>query len=608
MLDKLETRQQAEVVLTETRFETPPGPRALPARPEDAMACLVQMAQELHSAADLDAGLRKVAEQLKEHIDYDTFAILLLDDLGQELRFRFGIGFSDEVMAHWRFGLGQGLVGSAAKSGQPVLVGDVSKDPRYIHAAEGVGSELAIPLIAKNRTIGVLDVQCRQLDRFEHHHQRMLSYMGGHLADAIETARLHENMREQARTLSLLHEASRELTSILDREELLRRVAQLVKRLIDYQLFCVMLWSEEKQLLEHTFSQHFGEQIVEKDGFPLGYGICGTVAALRQPLRVPNVQIDPRYVRCGHEIDVKSELTIPLVFKDRLIGVLDLESTEYNAFTERHEQMLSTLASCVAIAFENARLYQKLRSEEQRLERDLETARETQKHLLPQEIPSVAGLEIATGYLPARQLGGDIYDFLPYEGGRLAIAVGDVAGKATPAALYGSLAVGIMRGHVVQHPCEPAEMLEHLNEHLHGLRIDNRYVALVYSLYDSRRRTLTVANSGFPRPLLLRGGQAEEIPVEGVPLGMLPGTRYEQKELALQPDDVVVFCSDGIYESTDTSGREFGKERLQTLLVQLADGSADEIASGLLRATASYVDGRGEQHDDRTVVVLKVQP
>ena len=604
MLDKPAVRKSAREAFAEPSVARARKTRSACAT--DELTCLVQVTQELNSAADLDAGLAKVAEHLRQHIDYDTLAILLLDDLGQELRFRFGTGYSERVLAHWRFGLGQGLVGTAALTQQPVLVGDVSRDPRYIQASDNVGSELAIPLIVKERTIGVLDVQCRQKNYFTAEHQRVLSYIGGHLAGALENARLHENMREQARSLSLLHEASRELSAILDREQLLRRVAELAKRLIDYQLFCVMLWNEETQLLEHTFSLHFGEPILEKGGFPLGYGICGTVAALRAPLRVPNVQIDPRYVRCGHEIDVRSELAIPLVFKDRLIGVLDLESTEYNAFSERHEQMLSTLASCIAISLENARLYEKLRAEERRLEHDLATARETQKHLLPKEIPKLPGLEIATGYVPARQLGGDVYDFLPYEGGRLAIAVGDVAGKATPAALYGSLTIGIMRGHVVQHPCEPAEMLEHLNEHLLGLRIDNRFVALVYALYDSERRSLTLANSGFPRPFLLRDGQVEEIQVEGVPLGLLPGISYEQKELALERGDVVVFCSDGVYESTDKHGHEFGKQRLTSLLAQLADRSVEDIAGGLLRATAAHIEGGAEHDDDCTVVVLKI--
>ena len=287
----------------------PPGEAA-------AMGSLMQLAEELNSILDLDGILRRVAESLKEHLDYDTFGIHLLDPLGQELRIGFGVGYPPEVIAHWRLGLGQGLVGTAAKSGQPVRVGDVRRDPRYISAGEDISSELAIPLVVKNRTIGVLDIGSRQPHYFTDTHQRLLTFLAGHLANAIENARLYENLREQSRTLSLLHEVSRELTSILDREELLRRVAQRVKRLIDYQGFHVMLWNEQTQLLQHTFSLRYDERLVIKGGLGLGYGLCGTAAALRQPVRVPNVNLDPRYVCCSDAVQVRSELVVPLVSKD----------------------------------------------------------------------------------------------------------------------------------------------------------------------------------------------------------------------------------------------------------------------------------------------------
>lgn len=572
----------------------------------DAMSCLVQAAEELNSTLELDEVLQRVAERVKQYIDYDTFAIHLLDPLGQELRIHFALGYPPEVIQHWRLGLGQGLVGIAAQTRQPVRVGDVRRDPRYINAKEGIHSELAIPLIVKSRPIGVLDVGSRRVDAYAETHQRLLSFFAGHLANAIENARLYENLREQARMLSLLHEVSRELTSILEREELLRRVAQRVKRLVNYQGFHVMLWNEETQRLEETFVLRYDERIEPKGGLPLGVGLCGTAAALRQPVRVPNVHLDPRYIRCGDAVDVRSELVTPLVVKDRLVGVLDLESTEYNAFTEQHEQMLSTLASYVAIALENARLYENLRADEQRLEKDLAMARDIQKRLLPETPPRVAGLDIAVGYAPARQLGGDVFDFLPYADGRLGVAVGDVAGKATAAALYGSLAIGILRGHVVEHPCEPAEMLELMNEYLRQPRIDNRFMALVFALYDPRSKVLTVANAGFTRPRLVRGGRVEEVKVDGVPLGILPDIRYEAKKLALQGGDAVVFCSDGIHECMDKQEREFGLARVEALLGELGKESAQEIADKLLRATERHAAGNGGLTDDRTIVVLKV--
>ena len=597
----------------EVRTEATGGPES-PARDTDTlstgdkttMSFLVQVAEELNSTLDLDRVLHKVAEKVKRFVDYDSFGILLLDPLGQELRIRFGLGFPPEVAEHWRFGLGQGIVGTAAKTRRPVRVEDVGNDPRYINALTKARSELAIPLVAKNRTIGVLDVQSRQPSYYTEVHQRLLTFLAGHLANAIENARLYEKLREQARSLSLLNEAGRELTSILDQDILLSKVAELVKRIVDYQLFSVMLWNEETQLLEHAFSLKFDERFRQKTGFPLGYGITGTSASLRKPLRVPNVHLDPRFVRCGHDVEVRSELVAPLVFKDRLIGVVDLESIEYNAFTEQHEDMLSTLASYIAVAIENSRLYDKVRQDEKRLADDLATAREIQKGLLPEGVPDLPGLEVGSAYEPATMLGGDFYDFLPHGEGRLAIAVGDVAGKATAAALQGSLAIGLLREHMVSHPCGPAEMLVHMNRQLHLPRLDNRFVAMLFAIYDTDSQVLTVANAGFTRPLLVRDGQIDEIHVQGIPLGLIPGTQYEEISLQLQKNDLLVFCSDGVQESVDRRGEEFSQKRLRALLVEQRENSAQKIADTLLQVTEQHAVGNREPADDRTVVVLKV--
>ena len=570
------------------------------------MTCLQEIAEELNSTLELDGLLRRVADRVKQAIGYDTFGVHLLDPLGQELRLYFSVGYPAEVAQHWRLGLGQGLVGTAAVSGQPVRVGDVRLDPRYINAGENIVSEMAIPLQVKNRVIGVLSIGSRQPDYFTKAHQRFMTFLAGHLANAIENARLYENLREQTRTLGLLYEVSHELASILEREELLRRIAQAVKRLVNYQGFHVMLWNEEKQLLENVFSLRFDQRISNKGGMPLGTGLCGTAAALRLPIRAPNVHLDPRYISCGDSVEVKSELVIPLVFKDRLVGVLDLESTEYNAFSEQQEQMLAALASYITVALENARLYEKVRKDELRLERDLETAREIQKGLLPVAPPRLPGLDIGYAYAPARQLGGDIYDFLSYPDSRLAIAVGDVSGKATAAALYGSLAIGMLRAHVVEHPCEPVEMLKDLNEQLRQPRLDNRFVALTFAVYDPQSKILTVANAGFPRPRLVRGGRVEQVLVDGVPLGLLPDISYEQKKLALQVGDAVVFCSDGIHESMNQQQEEYGTRRLDALLGELSKASARQTAEEIVRSTDRHAAGNGRHADDRTVVVLKV--
>ena len=575
---------------------------------EICLTSLAEAANELRNWLDLDQALAQVAARVLQGLQFDTFAVLLLDDGGREPSYQYGEGFPEEVIRHWKFGVGKGLVGEAARSGQSVIVQDVRQDSRYIDAGGGVVSEAAIPLTVKKRTIGVLDVGSRVAGFFTEPRRRALELLATNLAISLENSRLYQNVSRQSRSLSLLHEVSHELASILDRDQLMSKVAELVKRLVDFHFFTVFLWNEKTQFLEPQFCQNFGSQIQLRTKLPLGHGICGSAAALRRSIRVPNVHLDPRYVRCEQSPEMSSELSVPLLVKGKLIGVLDLESLEYDAFGVQAEQMISTLASSFAIALENARLYEKVGREEKRLEEDLATARQIQSGLLPDHSPNIKGLEISFAYQPAKQLGGDFYDFLPYQDGRWGIVVGDVSGKATPAALYGSLAVGVLRGQALQHNCGPADMLNQLNEPLRAPRLDSRFVAMSYSVFDPETRELALAGAAFPRPWLVRNGIARQLPVEGLPLGILPDTTYQDYELQLQENDLVVLCSDGFHESMNSVGEEFGVERIQRLLSRLSSSAAGDVVSALLSAVDDHSAGNQDDVDDRTLILLRALP
>ena len=413
--------------------------------------------------------------------------------------------------------------------------------------------------------------------------------------------------REQAESLTLLYEISHELTAILDREELLRRIAARVKKLVDYHVFTVMLWNEEAQVLESVFSLRFQDAIPSRVQMPLNQGITGAAAAERRTIRVVDVRLDPRYLQCESDVEVRSELVVPLLLQDRLIGVLDLESTVPQAFTAEHERLLNILGSYIAVALENSRLFEEARKNQARLQSDLETAREIQRQLLPSGAREIPGLDVATAYVPARELGGDFYDLLPYGVGRLAIANGDVSGKGTAAALYGSLAIGILRELVHENEASPAAMLTLLNGRLLAARLDARFIAMQFAIYDAALRELTIANAGGTLPLLIRDGQVSEINVRGMPLGLIAEAEFEEVRLSLQPGDMVVFASDGIHEAMNKEQEEFGIDRLKSILG--AVGPADPgytVAQRIVKATDEHTGPGRAPHDDRTLVVLRM--
>ncbi len=564
---------------------------------------LLEVADVLATSLDLDTTLSRVAEVVRKVIDYEIFAILLLNEKTQELRFRFQVGYPADFTDGARVKLGQGVTGQAAQSRQAVLVDDVTQDPKYIAAVPNVRSELAVPLITKNRVIGVIDLEARNPGYFTEEHSRLLTLVASRIAGGIENAQLYTRTTRQARILLLLNEIARELSSILNLDELLSRVAELLRRLIDYQMFSILLLDSSGEKLQHRFSLRFRENIHLKHEVPLGRGVVGYAAQTKEAVLVPDVSKDSRYIEGNPE--TRSELAVPLIYKDKVIGVLDLEHTRRGFFTDDHRRTMMTLAAQVAIAIENARLYEEIARQERRLERDLALARELQMRLLPQTLPKLANLELAAKFVPARAIGGDLYDFIPYSLSRLGIVIGDVSGKGAPAAIYAALVSGILRSHAPIEP-GPAEMLRAVNLSLAERRIEAQFVSLIYAVWDDEHRTLLVANSGLPRPIHVHAGKNHVIEATGLPLGLFDDANYDEFRFKMKPGDMFVFFSDGILDARNRQGELFGRSRVEQLVLECAGKSADCVVNTLFKAAAEHSAGV-ESFDDQTVVAIKVR-
>jgi sigma-B regulation protein RsbU (phosphoserine phosphatase) len=564
---------------------------------------LLEVADVVNTTLDLDTTLRRVAELVRRVIDYEIFAILLVNEKAQDLRIRFQVGYAREVAERIKIKIGQGVTGLAAQRREAILVDDVSKHPEYISAAPNVRSELAIPLIIKNRVIGVLNLETHEAGRFTVEHKRLLTLIGSRMAVGIENARLYTRTTKQARTLVLLNEIARELTSILNVDELLKRIAELLSRLIDYQMFSILMLDPAGEKLQHRFSLRFQENIQLKHDVPLGDGLVGYAARHRQAVLVPDVSKDPRYILLNPE--TRSELAVPLIYKDKVIGVLDLEHTKRGFFTDDHNRTVTTLAAQVAIALENARLYEEIARQEKRLERDLSLARELQFRLLPQSLPKLPNLEVAAKFAPARAIGGDLYDFVNYSLDQMGMVIGDVSGKGAPAAIYAALVSGILRSHAPIEP-GPAEMLRAVNFSLGERRIESQFVSLIYAVWDDRNRSLKIANSGLPRPLYCHDGKIEVIEATGLPLGLFDDAEYDELTFKAKPGDMFVFFSDGIMDARNKAGDMFGRHRTEAIIADCVNVSAECVVKSLFKAATEHAAGE-EAFDDETVVAIRVK-
>ena len=370
------------------------------------------------------------------------------------------------------------------------MLGDIRTDPGYVEVVPGMASTVAVPLIHKKKPIGALNILSRARDRYSERDANILRQFASHVAAALVNARLFEQQRLDAEAFELLAEIGREVAAVLDLDQLLARIAQLAKRVIDYRTFGILLLERV-----HQRARDEGGRAVRRAGRAAQGAarrrpgrVCG--APLRAVL-VPDVSKDPRYIKVVE--DVRSELAIPMLLKERCIGVFDLESPELDAFSKRDIEILTLLASQAAVAIENARLYEEVSRNEARMEKELQFARRVQTALLPTQLPKrLKGVDVAAQFAPARELGGDFHDFLMPESHTLIVALGDVSGKGVPAALYSVFAGELVRGRTFRRRfmperSTPAAVLSSINTILHERQLEEYYCTLCYAVFDMKK-------------------------------------------------------------------------------------------------------------------------
>ncbi|MBA3972687.1 MAG: serine/threonine protein phosphatase [Candidatus Solibacter sp.] len=563
---------------------------------------LLEVSTLTSETLDLDELLESVADIVRRVIPHELFAILLYSERRKGLRIRYARGHREEIVENLTVGLGEGITGTSAQLRQPLLVEDVDRDPRYLNAMDAVRSEMAVPMMARQQLVGVLDLQATTAKAFSEQDVALLQLIASRIATAIENARLYRRVDRQNRIRKTLAHLAHEFSSILDLDALLSKIADSVKGLIDYDAFLVLLVDEKGRRLVERFSRRYDEKAA-LGSLPLDAGLTGAAARTGKPVLARDTLADSRYVEAYPGI--RSEIAFPLILNHRVVGVMDLESERVGAFTEDHVRTLSLIAPQIAAAIENARLYQELAERERETQKDLVAAQKLQSIIFPTEAPTIPGLDVGVQLKPARLVSGDLYDFFEYDDGSTMLAFGDSSGKGAAAALYGALFSGLLRS-LAPRRRSPAALLRTLNENLMERQVPAQYVTLLAMLWQSRERVFKIANAGSAPPLVCRGGEVLRPEVSGVPVGLLDNMEYEETEFEAQHGDVVLLYSDGISDQQDESGEDYGRRKLKRVLSACCEMSAQEIADRIIEDLEAF-RGPLPVHDDQTLVVLKVK-
>jgi sigma-B regulation protein RsbU (phosphoserine phosphatase) len=572
----------------------------------------VEELQKLSEAVSAIASARLDEEELcnlvyqhaAQLVDVENFQLGLFEDHSYVIKLRYSRGVKQPI-AHFDLSETGGIVGWLRDTRQTLLVRDFQTEmvnlparPRYV-SPNPPRSAAFVPMVTSEAVIGAIAIQCERISAYNDSDVRMLSIVANQAAAAIQNARTLERERTRARQLELVSDVARSTAMVFDLETLLHRLVQAIHSTFGYYFAGIFLVDELGQIVCRAASS---PSIIGRRR-KMGVGLVGVCVAEGKSIIVDDTQTDPRFLHAPEMPDTRSEVVVPLIIADRTIGALDLQSDRVAAFSSDDMRYIDILAQQVAIAVEDARLYEQS-IERQQLEQELNFAREIQQSFLPKSAPVIPGWSVAGAWHAARQVGGDFYDFIPRADGQWGLVIADVADKGVPAALFMAMSRTLMRA-VAFSGRAPAEALARVNELIRADSASDLFVTMLYAAWKPDSDQICFANAGHNPPLLCRvDGEVDVLRTHGVALGVLERVVLEQDDACMQPGDVLLLYTDGMTDALNTRNDEFGMARLQAALAGSRQLDAQGIADALMKAVRDFA-GDEPPFDDETLVVLK---
>ena len=422
----------------------------------------------------------------------------------------------------------------------------------------------------------------------------------------LPTAEVYERKQSE---LSSLHNLSRLVTQVFDFKDLVNTVTNMTREVCGAQSAWLEMIREEKggRRYEVAGMINVSEDQIAIISENADFNLRSLVIESKKVLLIDEVSTDRRTRHLKqHGIRIGSLLSVPLVSHDQIIGILHATKDVEYGFDQDDIDVLTTFADHVTIAIENARLIEES-LERERYRQEMVVARDMQKRLLPQKFPQNRSFEIAAMSEPSMEVGGDYFDFVELSRGRVGIVVGDVSGKGVSAALYMAEVKGIFQS-LSKLSDSPRELLIRANDTLIDSLEKRAFISLMYAILDVERSTLGLARAGHCPMIHISGNDNDMVRPSGLGLGLTDGEIFnnatEEKTIFLKKGDLCVFYTDGITESRNEEGEEFGYERLVSLAAEIRNESAAKIQDRILREIRAYC-GKTAFGDDLSLVVLK---
>lgn len=567
---------------------------------------LLEAARIFNSTLEYEELIELVLRLVLKAMNAEAALVFRVDHDRTDMKIRFMHG-RDGRMRVYFLEVGQGVVGWVTQYREGIILNDPN-DPRvesFIRQMPDieVRSIISVPLVGKGQMIGVVEAINKADGPFTSADLDILAGLNNQIAVAIDNAHLYREIKREALEKDILLQVGKKLSGSLELNEVLREIMASLQRVVTYEVGGIFLIDPAVNEIRSIYSVGYPHGYDDRLQLKIGHGLVGHVAKTGEPVIVPDVSVDPRYVDANP--NTRSEIVVPIKLDDRMIGVINLESAEPHAFDHRAQSLISAFASHAAISIERARLHESSLAGK-RLEEQLNIAREIQRSFLPQADPQawIRGYDVAGRNVPSMEVGGDYYDFIRIVQNHTGIAIGDVSGKGIPAALImasfrASLIAEIRNNYSIRTICQKVNSL--LYESLEA----GNYVTAVYGVLDSRNHIFTFANCGHNQPFVLRANGSVEYLSEGGPvLGVSSESLYEERALVIQPDDVLVFYTDGVTEAFSAAGEEFGLERLVQVIRANRTKSAQLMADAIYDAVMAFASPT-HMFDDLTMIIIK---
>jgi sigma-B regulation protein RsbU (phosphoserine phosphatase) len=567
---------------------------------------LLEAARMFNSTLEYEELVQMVLKLISTAVNAEAALLFRVDHNRSDMKIRFMNCVTDCKMNIFHWELGQGVVGWVAQYKEPVIINDAVGDTRVDDKFwEGTGLQLrsvmSVPLIGRGQMIGVIEAMNKIDGQFDESDLDVVIGLANQIAIAIDNANLYRQAKREALKKNLLYETGKKLSGSLSLNEVLEEIMTTLKQAINYSTGGIFIVDSKKHEVDSIYTVGY-EECTEADlHLQYGQGLVGHVAKTGEPIIVSDVSKDKHYIDLHCE--TKSEMVVPIKADGRIIGVFNIESDELNAYDEEDLSLMTAFATQAAISIERARVHDQLIAG-QKLQEQLNIAREIQQTFLPKEDLKLEGYDISGKNISSGEVGGDYYDFIRIVENQVGIAIADVSGKGIPASLLmaafrASLIAEIRNNYSIRTICQKVNAL--LCESVKP----GNFVTGVYGVLDAKNHVLTFANAGHNLPVLLRSnGEIEYLREGGPVMGVTPAAIYEERPLYLGVGDVVVLYTDGVVEVFDENSKEYGLDMLIDVLKKNHHASSADIQQVIYDDVHAFAS-RDHTFDDFTMIVLK---